>query len=135
MPEVGTQINSNKMFFDSLRRFFPFLVGAGFILTLSSCYYDKEDVLYPCNTNQTKGPLFTRVDSLITSRCGSICHLNGARAGGYNFDDDCSIVSHWRDINKECQSNEMPPPPLPSFSTSEKAILSTWINAGHRYDN
>ena len=81
----------------------------------------------------TKGPLFTQVRNLITSRCGGGgCHMNGYAAKGYNFDDDCSIIRYKNTINSVCSSNYMPPSP---FSTAEKAIITNWLNAGGKYNN
>jgi len=81
----------------------------------------------------TKGPLFTQVRNLITSRCsGGGCHMNDAAASLYNFDDDCSIIQYKDTINSVCSSNYMPPSP---FSTAEKAIITNWLNAGGKYNN
>jgi len=80
-----------------------------------------------------KGPLFTQVRAVITTKCGS-CHLNGGNSAGYNFDADCSIVSKWSQINKACvtfQMNQMPP--SQQLPASEKAMITNWVNAGHRY--
>lgn len=117
------------------------LVNAIFSLTLfsfSSCYNDSEEHLQyfnNCDTSLAKGPLFTKVDSLITSRCnGAGCHVNGERAGGYNFDNVCAVVSAWSNIQSSCVSNSRMPLGSP-FNSSERLIISTWIDAGHRYDN
>jgi hypothetical protein len=86
-----------------------------------------------------KGPLFTNVRNLITSRCsGSGCHMNGGNAANYNFDQDCSIVAKWDPINKTCVLYtsgwvKMPKSPQPFFTAAEKAIITNWVNAGHRY--
>ena len=85
------------------------------------------------------GPLFTPVRNLITTRCsGSGCHMNGGTAAGYNFDTDCNIVSKWSQINSTCVLYstgwvKMPKSPQPLFTAAEKAIITNWINAGHRY--
>jgi len=108
------------------------------LLSFTSCYYDKEDLLYgnaDCNTSLTKGPLFTQVESLITTKCsGGGCHMNGGRAGGYNFDNVCTIVSAWSQIQFSCVSNSRMPLGSP-LNSSEKLIITNWIDAGHRYDN
>lgn len=84
-----------------------------------------------------KGPLFTNVRSLITTRCsGSGCHMNGGNAAGYNFDADCSIVTKWSQINGATilyTLVPMPKSPQPLFTAAEKLIITNWINAGHRY--
>ena len=84
-----------------------------------------------------KGPLFSDVRTLITSRCGgSNCHMNGGNKAGYNFDNDCSIVTSWSPIYNSCvTSNSMPNSPQPQLTTAEKQKITNWVNAGHTYGN
>lgn len=86
-------------------------------------------------TNVASGPLFAEVRNIITNRCsGSGCHMNGANAAGYNFDNDCSVVSQWSKINSSSVTgNSMPKSPQPKLTAAEKLKITTWINAGHRY--
>lgn len=86
------------------------------------------------------GPLFAQVRNLISTRCnGSGCHIGtGNNAAGYNFDADCNIVSKWSQINNTSVIYapgwvKMPKNPQPLLTTAEKAIITNWINAGHRY--
>lgn len=84
------------------------------------------------------GPLFAQVRTLITNRCsGSGCHIGtGNSAAGYNFDADCNIVSKWSQINQSTVTytlTKMPKSPQPLFTAAEKAIITNWVNAGHRY--
>jgi hypothetical protein len=84
------------------------------------------------------GPLFTGMRSLISTRCnGSGCHIGaGNAAKGYNFDNNCSIVNWWSQINRTCITYtlaRMPINPQPTLTVAEKAIITNWINAGHRY--
>ncbi|MFN8253595.1 MAG: hypothetical protein U0V75_17120 [Ferruginibacter sp.] len=84
------------------------------------------------------GPLFAQVRNLITTRCsGSGCHIGaGNNAAGYNFDADCNIVSKWSQINQSTVTYtlvKMPKSPQPLFTAAEKAIITSWVNAGHRY--
>jgi hypothetical protein len=86
------------------------------------------------------GPLFALVRNLISTRCnGSGCHIGaGNNAAGYNFDNNCSIVSSWTPINHTTvlYTNgwvKMPKSPQPFFTAAEKLIITNWINAGHRY--
>lgn len=88
--------------------------------------------------NVSMGPLFTNMRSLISTRCnGSGCHIGpGNNAAGYNFDSDCTIVTWWSQINKSCvlyTLKKMPKSPQPLLTTAEKAAVTNWINAGHRY--
>ena len=84
-----------------------------------------------------RGPLFDQARSLILSRCGaSNCHTNGGNKAGYNFDNDCNIVTAWSAIKASCvTSNSMPNSPQPQLTAAEKATLNNWINAGHGYGN
>lgn len=86
------------------------------------------------------GPLFAQVKNLIITRCnGSGCHIgSGQNAAGYNFDSDCNIVSKWNAINQTSVIygngwTKMPKNPQPLLNATEKAIITNWVNAGHRY--
>jgi hypothetical protein len=86
----------------------------------------------------TSGPLFALVRPLISTRCsGSGCHIGaGNSAAGYNFDADCNIVSKWSQINGATVTytlKKMPISPQAIFTAAEKAIITNWVNAGHRY--
>jgi hypothetical protein len=88
--------------------------------------------------NVTPGPLFTQMRTLISSRCnGSGCHIGaGNNAAGYNFDNDCTIVTKWSQINQACVTYSlvpMPKSPQPLLTAAEKLVITNWINAGHRY--
>jgi len=77
------------------------------------------------------GTNFTNVKNIITSKCGG-CHLNGGNDGSANFDNDCSIVSKWDRINIRCVTQGGMPPGSP-LSSAQKAQITAWVNAGHRY--
>lgn len=88
--------------------------------------------------NTPMGPLFTNMRSLISSRCnGSGCHIGtGNNAAGYNFDNNCNIVSKWSQINQSCVTytlTRMPKNPQPLLTAAEKLVITNWINAGHKY--
>lgn len=94
-----------------------------------------------CTNTQTvvvgtaaKGPNFTNVRNIIRSNCGN-CHLNGGNTAGYNFDDDCSIVSYWSQIKGSCVSpytlRRMPT--SGALSATLQAQITAWVNAGHKY--
>jgi SprB repeat len=87
--------------------------------------------------NVASGPLFAQMRTLISSRCsGSGCHMNGTTTAGYNFDNDCSIVSKWSQINQSCVTYtlvKMPKSPQPLLTAAEKQKITDWITAGHRY--
>jgi hypothetical protein len=83
------------------------------------------------------GPMFTQMRNLISSRCsGSGCHMNGGSAAGYNFDQDCSIVTYWTQINKSCvlyTMTKMPKSPQALLTAAEKLVITNWVNAGHKF--
>jgi len=82
----------------------------------------------------TMGPNFTNVRNIIRANCGS-CHLNGGNTAGYNFDNDCSIVSYWSQIKGSCVSpytlRRMPT--SGALSATLQAQITAWVNAGHKY--
>jgi hypothetical protein len=85
-----------------------------------------------------QGATFAPVRTLITNRCsGSGCHIGtGNNAAGYNFDNDCSIVTYWSQINNAAVVNgTMPKSPQPKLTAAEKQLITNWINAGHGYGN
>ena len=77
------------------------------------------------------GVKFNLVRNLMIAKCGS-CHFNGGSLGGVNFDDKCNIVTKWDRINTRCVIEGTMPQAGP-LSTSEKQIITDWVNAGHRY--
>ncbi len=82
------------------------------------------------------GPNFTNVRTIIRSKCTG-CHLNGGNDGGYNFDNDCSIVSKWSQIKGACVQpytlRQMPP--SAPLTTTQQSQITQWVNAGHRYSD
>jgi hypothetical protein len=81
------------------------------------------------------GPNFTNVRNIIQSNCGG-CHLNGGNDGGYNFDNNCSIVTKWSQIKGACVSPytlRRMPPSGGGLSSTLQAQITAWVNAGHRY--
>jgi hypothetical protein len=82
-----------------------------------------------------RGPLFAQMRTLITTKCGgSNCHMNGGNQKGYNFDNDCSIVTSWSQIKQFCITNPTMPPGG-QLSAAEKLVITNWVNAGHAYGN
>jgi len=111
------------------------------ILGFESCYYDKDETLYPGScivAGSIPGPLYTNVKVILNSRCsGSTCHTNGGNGGSYNFDSDCSIVSHWSAINDASVINDRMPYNKTgvNLTSNEKQAITAWITAGHLYTN
>ncbi len=85
-------------------------------------------------TTAAMGPNFTNVRTIIHSKCGN-CHLNGGNTAGYNFDNDCSIVTYWNQIKGTCVQPYTRPqmPPAAPLTATQQSQITAWINAGHRY--
>ncbi len=83
-------------------------------------------------SNATQGPNFTNVKNIISANCTN-CHLNGGNNGNLNLDADCSIVANWDKINLRCviQGNM----PSQGLTTNQKAQITTWVNAGHKFSD
>ena len=115
-----------------------FFVGIGVSVFFSSCYKDKEELLYPSNNTADcsnpavqKGVKFTAVQSVIQSSCVS-CHNNGGTSP--NLTNACNIVDSWSRINTRCVIQQNMPPSAP-LSVSNQQAITDWINAGHLYTN
>lgn len=86
------------------------------------------------------GPLFSAVRTIVQASCAiSGCH-NASAAGGVNFTTDCSIVSNgprikFRAVDQAGTANQMPQPPNPALSASQRQAIDNWITAGGRFDN
>jgi hypothetical protein len=86
-------------------------------------------------TDKPAGTFFTQVRSIINSKCVS-CHGATAPSGGVSLNTDCSIVQRWDRIKARCVDGTpsfMPTAPNPQLSTTEKASITNWVNAGHRF--
>ncbi|RTL56106.1 MAG: hypothetical protein EKK37_16625 [Sphingobacteriales bacterium] len=85
---------------------------------------------------QAAGPLFANVKTLIMSRCaGSGCHTNGGNSAGYNFDNECNIITYWSQIYDATVTYKLKQMPLGTlFNATEKQTITDWINAGHVYN-
>lgn len=84
-------------------------------------------------TNNTAGPLFTNVKNLLAARCVS-CHSGGSPAGGHDWTQDCEIVNFSGRINQRAVIDGTMPPSGP-LSSSDKAIITNWINGGATFGN
>ena len=79
----------------------------------------------------SSGPLFNHVKSLISAKCQS-CHNNSIQNGGMNFAVDCNIVTNQGRIKVRAVDEGTMPIGAPPLTTSERAIITDWINAGGR---
>ncbi len=79
------------------------------------------------------GPLFIAVRGVIQASCVS-CHSGATPSGGVSLATDCDIVNKWDRIKERAVDG------TPSFMpqggqlpASEKAKITNWVNAGHRF--
>lgn len=78
------------------------------------------------------GPLFANVKSLMAVQCQS-CHNNTLQNGGMNWQVDCNIVANKARIKARAVDIGDMPKGGPSLTTSEKAIITKWIDAGGKF--
>ncbi len=84
------------------------------------------------------GTLFTSVKAIMVANCVSAgCHNATTMQSGYNFNDDCTIVSAKARIKARAvdASPSQMPAAGPGLSASDKAAITNWINAGGRHNN
>ena len=82
------------------------------------------------------GPMFTTVKTIITNYCTS-CHSGPSPQSGINFTDDCIIVQRAASIKAravDASPSQMPPSGA-GLSSSERAAVTAWVNAGGRFNN
>ena len=60
------------------------------VLWLNGCYYDSEDVLYPCNANAVS--YAQHIVPILESNCYS-CHAGPSPVGGRPFDTYSLLVT------------------------------------------
>jgi uncharacterized membrane protein len=87
--------------------------------------------------NNTSGPLFTAVKTMMQTSCAiSGCHAGSNAQNGINFSVDNTIVAQKtrikvRAVDQAGTSTQMPPSgqPLP---LADRQKITDWINAGGR---
>ena len=102
-------------------------------LSVASCYYDKEDLLYgstvvDCSTVDSK--FSTAINPLMQSKCAySGCHDAGTAAAGVVLENHTQVAASAGRINQRCIVDKSMPPGTP-LSSNEISALQCWINAG-----
>lgn len=88
-------------------------------------------------SNAPAGTRFSAVRAVLQTNCAlSGCHLGSSPSGGLDFTLDCTIVSAWDRIKAravDANPSQMPPPPTPALSVTDKQKILDWITAGHRF--
>ena len=105
------------------------------IVTLSSCYYDNEEELYPdyLNPCDTLPATYTNnVKAIIDANCAtSGCHTGVAPTGGLFLDtyQQVSAIALNGDLSNRVIVQKNMPPSGP-LSNCDMETLQNWINAG-----
>ena len=104
------------------------------VITVSGCYNDKEDLLYPfsgkvdCTTISAK--FSTDVKPMMQNKCATTgCHNAASRAGGTVLETYLQISGSAARTKQRCVVEKTMPPGAP-LTPSEIAILTCWINSG-----
>ena len=86
-------------------------------------------------SNLPQGPMFTNVKAVLAANCAlSGCHAGASPQSGYNFADNCTIVSAKARINaRAVVAGTMPA--SGALPNTEKQKITDWINAGGKYSN
>ncbi len=122
--------HKNKM---NNKAVFIAVLAAG-ILSIQSCYYDKEDLLYPgsnqpVNCSTVAAKFSANVLPLITSKCAiGGCH-DATASGGRIFQNYSQISAAKDRINARAVVEKSMPASGP-LSAAEVSILQCWIESG-----
>jgi uncharacterized membrane protein len=97
----------------------------------SSCYFDKEEELYPNNNCNTQDVTFsTHVSAAINNKCATAgCHVAGGIPPNLtNFAGVSGSVDRIR--IRAIEQRTMPPASAPKLTDCEHKQIQTWINNG-----
>lgn len=102
-----------------------------------SCTKSSSSTPPPDNCG-TPGTLFLAVRSVLQANCAvSGCHVGSSAQSGLDLSNNCVIVAQkaqikLRAVDNAGTSSQMPAPPLPPLSLSDRQKILDWINAGGR---
>jgi len=104
------------------------------VVTITGCYYDREDLLYPstpsANCTTVPAKFSTDIDPLIQSKCAtSGCHDAATGAGNAILVTYTQISAQAARINQRCVIDKTMPTSGP-LTADEIAALTCWINSG-----
>jgi len=108
------------------------ITSLGFV---QSCYYDKEEILYPGSTTPVdcttvQAGFAADVQPLILSKCAiSGCHDAGGASGGVLLTNYAQISGKKDRINARALVEKSMPPTGP-LTSDEAAKIKCWIDAG-----
>jgi uncharacterized membrane protein len=115
-----------------------YVVGIVILVTISSCYNDVEEELYPTTGNPTQcdtsNATYTTVQSILQNNCYS-CHSGSAPSGNVNLEGYANVKSY-ADNGKLIGVITWAPgfPPMPQggnkLNECDIAKIQSWINQG-----
>jgi hypothetical protein len=106
-------------------------------ITLSGCYYDNEETLYPGSANCTIPTTSTfsgNVLPLLNNRCNS-CHSGGSPSGGIDLTTYTQVIKYVENgklmgsINHSAGFSAMPQN-TGKMSSCEIGTIQAWIDLG-----
>lgn len=108
------------------------IIGLACCFSLSACYYDVEEELYPgSNCGTPEQPTYTEhVKAVIDANCAtSGCHVDGGTGPG-NFTSYEAISGYLPDVIEARVISSMDMPPSTPLTTCDFQLIETWINNG-----
>jgi hypothetical protein len=108
-----------------------------FIFTLSGCYYDKENELYPTQANCDTTGVMTysqAIAPIMTANCNT-CHSSGNPSGGVitsNFDGLSIVAKNGRLYGAVSHQQGFLPMPngADPLSSCDVTKIKKWVDAG-----
>ena len=124
------------MFLRSIRTTWMLVFAAVAGITLSACYYDNEEDLYPGGSgcNALSGKYAAEVAPIIASRCLS-CHSNATRQGGVILEGHDKLKIYAANGSllgsiKHDRGFSAMPDGSPKMPDCEIGTIENWVNAG-----
>lgn len=104
------------------------------ITSITSCYYDKEETLYPSTSNcdSTQFTYNATIAPMLQTRCGSAaCHGAGSPFGDFStYNGLKAKITSGSFNDRVLVQKNMPPMGSPTLSTCDYTKIAKWINAG-----
>ena len=107
------------------------LITLSALFCLGSCYYDKEEVLYPASSEcQLNAKFASYVNPIIQSKCATTpdCHASGSTNTAGPLTNYTQIHNLAAVIRGQIVSGIMPK--TGSLSSTELQTIVCWIDAG-----
>jgi len=111
--------------------------GLIYILLLTACYYDKEEILYPgsANCSPAESPIFTTdVLPLLEKKCNN-CHSGSFPSGGIKLNSFAEVMKYVNNGSlmgsiKHASGYSAMPKNAGKMPACEVANIQKWIDSG-----